>query len=145
MAKDELKTKATEVSVADFIAAVPDARRREEAAVIDAMHRRVTGRAPRMWGPSLIGYGSYASVYDSGRSGTMCRAGFSPRKAAMTLYLMGHYCDRQPEADVLFAQLGKYKNGKSCLYVSKLADVDLGVLERLVTLSWDVMNERYPR
>ena len=144
MAKAEIKTKATEVSVADFIAAVPDARRREEAAAIDAMHRRVTGLEPRMWGPSIIGYGSYDYVYDSGRSGTMCRAGFSPRKAAMTLYLMGHYCDRQPEADALLARLGKHKAGKSCLYLGKLADVDLEVLEKLVVLSWDVMNEHYP-
>lgn len=145
MAKNDVKTKATEVSVADFIAAVPEARRREEAAVIDAMHRRVTGLEPKMWGPSIIGYGSYDYLYDSGRSGTMCRAGFSPRKAAMTLYLMGHYCDRQPEADALFARLGKYKVGKSCLYVNKLADVDLEVLEQLIVLSWDVMNERYPK
>lgn len=145
MAKNEVKTKATEVSVADFIAAVPEARRRDEAAVIDAIHRRVTGLEPKMWGPSIIGYGSYDYVYDSGRSGTMCRAGFSPRKAAMTLYLMGHYCDRQPEADALFARLGKYKTGKSCLYVNKLADVDLDVLEQLIVLSWDVMNERYPK
>src|SRR3546814_15097467 len=87
MAKAEIKTKATDVSVADFIAAVPDARRREEAAIVDAIHRRITGLAPKMWGPSIIGYGSYDYVYDSGHSGTMCRAGFSPRKAAMTLYL----------------------------------------------------------
>ncbi len=144
MTKTALKTKATEVAVADFIAAVPEARRREEAAVIDALHRRITGLEPKMWGPSIIGYGSYDYVYDSGRSGTMCRAGFSPRKAAMTLYLMGNYCNRQDEADALFARLGKYKTGKSCLYVSKLADVDLDVLEELVALSWDVMNERYP-
>jgi Domain of unknown function (DU1801) len=144
MAKTEVKTKPTEISVADFIAAVPDARRREEAAIIDAMHRRVTRLEPKMWGPSIIGYGSYDYKYDSGHSGTMCRAGFSPRKAAMTLYLMGHYCDRQPEADALLARLGKYKNGKSCLYVNKLADVDLDILEQLVVLSWDVMNARYP-
>lgn len=144
MSKDEIKTKATEVSVADFIAAVPEAPRREEAAVINAMHRRVTGLEPKMWGPSIIGYGSYDYLYNSGRSGTMCRAGFSPRKAAMTLYLMGHYLDRQPEADALLEKLGKYKNGKSCLYINKLADVDLEVLEKLVVLSWDVMNERYP-
>ncbi|MGL3823564.1 DUF1801 domain-containing protein [Sphingopyxis sp. R3-92] len=144
MAKSEIKTKATEAIAADFIAAITEARRREEAGTIDAMHRRITGLEPRMWGPSIIGYGSYDYVYDSGRSGTMCRAGFSPRKAAMTLYLMGHYGDRQAEADALLAHLGKHKTGKSCLYISKLADVDLGVLERLVALSWDVMNERYP-
>ena len=123
---------------------MPDARRRDEASLIDAMHRRVTGLEPRMWGPSIIGYGSYEYSYDSGRSGTMCRAGFSPRKAAMTLYLMGHYRDRQPEADALLEKLGKYRNGKSCLYINKLADVDMDILEQLVRLSWDVMNERYP-
>lgn len=144
MGKTEIKTKATEVAVADFIAAVADARRREEAAVIDAMHCRVTGQAPKMWGPSIIGYGSYDYRYDSGHSGTMCRAGFSPRKAAMTLYLMGNYCNRQDEADALFARLGKYRTGKSCLYINKLADVDLEVLEKIVALSWDSMNEYYP-
>ena len=144
MAKTEIKTKATEVSVAEFIAAVPSEKRREEAAIVDAIHRRVTGQEPKMWGPSIIGYGSYDYLYDSGHSGTMCRAGFSPRKAAMTLYLMGNYYNRQDEADALFAKLGKYKTGKSCLYVNKLADIDLDVLEKLVVLSWDSMNEYYP-
>ena len=144
MAKAEIKTRATEIPVADFIAALPDARRREEAATIDAMHRRVTRLEPTMWGPSIIGYGSYDYVYDSGHSGTMCRAGFSPRKAAMTLYLIGNYCDRQNEADALFAKLGKHKTGKSCLYINKLADVDLDVLEQIVALSWDSMNKYYP-
>ncbi len=144
MAKAELKTKATEISVGTFIAALPDERRREEAAAIDALHRRVTGLEPKMWGPSIIGYGSYDYKYDSGREGTMCRGGFSPRKAAMTLYLMGNYCDRQAEVDDLFARLGKHTTGKSCLYIKKLADVDLEVLERLVAISWEVMNEKYP-
>lgn len=144
MGKAELKTKPTEVSAADFIAAVPDARRRDEAAVIDAMHRRVTGLEPKLWGPSIIGYGSYNYKYDSGREGTMCRAGFSPRKANLVLYLMGNYVDRQAEADALFARLGKHKTGASCLYINKLADVDLEALEGLVQLSWDVMNAKYP-
>jgi hypothetical protein len=144
MGKTEIKTKATEISVADFIAAVPETRRREEAEFIDAMHRRVTGLDPKMWGPSIIGYGSYDYVYESGRSGTMCRAGFSPRKAALTLYLMGNCCNRQDEADALFARLGKYKTGKSCLYINKLTDVDLNVLEQLVALSWASMNDVYP-
>ncbi len=144
MAKPELKTRASEVSVADFIAAVPDARRREEAEVIDAIHRHVTGLEPKMWGPSIIGYGSYDYKYYSGHSGTSCRAGFSPRKAAMTVYLMGTYCDQQAEAGDLFARLGKHSRGKSCLYIKKLADVDLAVLERLVELSWAAMKARYP-
>lgn len=144
MAGSANKTTATLVSVADFLAAVPDPRRREEAAVIDALHRRVTGCEPVMWGPSIIGYGSYHYRYDSGREGVMCRAGFSPRKAAMTVYLMGDYCDHRAEADNLFARLGKHTTGKSCLYIKKLADVDLEVLEKLVALSWACMNERYP-
>jgi len=144
MAKYEPKTKATEVAVAEFIAAVPEARRREEAAVLDAIHRRVTGLEPRMWGPTMIGYGSYDYTYASGHSGTAMRGGFSPRKGALTVYLMGHYCDRQPEADALFARLGKHKMTKSCLYINKLADVDLGALEGLVRLSWDLMNAKYP-
>ena len=144
MAKADLKTKPTEVSVAEFIAAVPDARRRDEAALIDALHRRVTGLEPKMWGQSIIGYGSYDYKYASGREGTMARAGFSPRKANLVLYLMGSYVDRQADADVLFARLGKHKTGAACLYITKLADVDLDALESLVKLSWDVMNERYP-
>ncbi len=144
MGKTEIKTKATEIDVADFIAALPEARRREEAAVIDAIHRRVTGLEPKMWGPSIIGYGSYNYRYESGHSGTMCRAGFSPRKAAITLYLMENYGDRQAEADALFAALGKHKTSKVCLYINKLADVDLAVLEKLVALTWDEMNRRYP-
>lgn len=144
MGKYEAKTKATEVAVEDFIAAVPDQRRREEAEVIDKLHRRVTGLDPKMWGPSMIGYGSYHYRYESGHEGVAMRGGFSPRKAAMTIYLMGNYCDRQPEADALFARLGKHKTGKSCLYINKLSDVDLDALEGLVKLSWDVMNDRYP-
>jgi len=144
LAKADLKTKPTEVSVAEFLAAVPDERRRAEAAEIDALHRRVTGCEPKLWGPTIVGYGSYDYKYDSGREGTMCRGGFSPRKAAMTIYLMGNYVNRQAEADDLFARLGKHTTGKSCLYIKKLADVDMTVLERLVQLSWDVMNETYP-
>lgn len=144
MAKADLKTKPTEVSVAEFLAAVPDERRRAEAAEIDALHRRVTECEPKLWGPTIVGYGSYDYRYDSGREGTMCRGGFSPRKAAMTIYLMGNYVNRQAEADDLFARLGKHTTGKSCLYIKKLADVDMTVLERLVQLSWDVMNEKYP-
>ncbi len=141
MAQAEAKTKPTAVSVADFIAAVPDPRRREEAGVIDALHRRVTGCEPTMWGPSIIGYGSYHYRYDSGREGVACRAGFSPRKAALVLYLAG---DEEPEAQALYARLGKHSKGKACLYIKKLADVDLAVVERLVELSWEVMNRRYP-
>ena len=144
MAKYEPKTKATEVSVEDFIAVVPHPRRREEAAALDTIHRRVTGLEPRMWGPTMIGYGSYRYKYASGHEGVAMRGGFSPRKAALTVYLMGNYAESQPEADALFARLGKHKFTKSCLYINKLADVDLDALEALVRLSWETMNARWP-
>lgn len=144
MAKAVLKTVATEVDVADFIAVVPDPRRREEAGVLDALHRKVTGCEPKMWGPSIVGYGSYSYRYESGREGAAARAGFSPRKPALTIYLMGTYVDRRSEADALFATLGKHKTGKSCLYINRLADVDLDTLEALVRLSWEAMNARWP-
>ena len=140
----ELKTKATAVGVEAFIAGLPDERRREEARALDAIYRRVTGLEPKMWGPSIVGYGSYDYRYDSGRTGTICRAGFSPRKDAMTLYLVSEYGSRQSEADALFARLGKHSTGKACLYVKRLDQVDAGALEGLVTLSWELMNERYP-
>jgi hypothetical protein len=138
----ELKTKATEVGVDDFIAGLPDERRRGEVRALDAIYRRVTGLEPKMWGPSIVGYGSYDYRYDSGRTGTMCKAGFSPRKAALTMYLAGWYGDRQAEADALFARLGKHSAGKACLYVKRLEQVDAGVLEQLIALSWERM-DRY--
>ena len=144
MGKYEAKTKATEVSVAVYIASLPDQRRREEAAALDALHRRVTGLEPKMWGPTMIGYGSYDYTYASGHSGTAMRGGFSPRKAALTVYLMGNYGEAQPEADALFARLGKHKFTKSCLYINKLGDVDLEALEGLVRLSWEAMEAKYP-
>ncbi|MGN3973999.1 DUF1801 domain-containing protein [Tsuneonella sp. SYSU-LHT278] len=144
MARYEAKTRVTPVSPAEFIAELPDPRRQEEARLLDALHRRVTGLEPKMWGPSIIGYGSYRYRYASGHEGEAMRAGFSPRKAALTVYLMGTYCDRQPEADALFARLGKHRAGKSCLYISRLSAVDSDALEGLVKLSWDTMNALYP-
>lgn len=140
MAKAELKTKPTELTVEQFIAGLPDERRREETRALDAIYRRVTGLRPKMWGPSIVGYGSYDYRYDSGRTGTMCKAGFSPRRAALTLYLAGSYGDRQGEADALFSRLGKHSTGKACLYVKRLEQVDADVLEQLVALSWERMD-----
>lgn len=139
-----MKTIATTADVADFIAAVPDPRRRAEAELVDALHRRITDCTPKLWGSSIIGYGSYDYRYDSGCEGTSCRAGFSPRKGAMTIYLMGTYGDHHAAADALFARLGKHKLGKACLYINRLDQVDMVVLEQLVRLSWDAMNAKYP-
>ena len=139
----ELKTKPTEVGVEDFIAGVEPAGKREDAPVLDALFRKVTGEPPRMWGPTIVGYGEYHYQYDSGHEGTMCRAGFSPRKAKHSLYLLG--CGGQDEAmEALLARLGKHSRGKGCLYVNKLADIDLGVLEEMIALSWRKSFERYP-
>jgi len=144
MAKAELKTKATEVSVADYIAAIPEPARRADAEVIDAMYRRVTGHEPKMWRPSIIGYGSYTYKYESGREGTMCRVGFSPRKGAHTLYAMQIASQCEGRGAELAAKLGKHTNGKGCLYIKKLSDVDLAVLEELIEMSWERMNAQYP-
>ena len=136
----EIKTKLTEVTVADFIAAVENPARREDARTVCAMLERVTGEPPRMWGPSIIGFGSYHYKYDSGHEGTMCRLGFSPRKAQIVLYVVTED-PRQPEQ---LARLGKHKTGTSCLYVNKLADVDMAVLEEMSRGALDWMNARYP-
>lgn len=145
MAKAVLKTTATEVNVADFIAAVSDPRRREEAAQLDALHRKITGCEPKMWGPSIVGYGVYHYKYESGREGTMARAGFSPRKAAAVVYLIGMYEGaRKLEADALFARLGPHSTGQACLYLKRLDKIDPEALEGLIRLSWAAINERWP-
>ena len=136
----ETKTKPTQASVDEFIAAVPDETRRADAKAVAAMLRRVTGLEPQMWGPSIIGFGSYHYQYDSGHEGVMCRIGFSPRKGQTVLYVL---TGRDGEA-ALLAKLGKHKTGKSCLYVNKLGDVDMEVLEEMAAGCWEWMNRRYP-
>lgn len=136
----ELKTKATQVRVADFIAAVPDPVRRADAETVCAMMTRLTGEEPRMWGPSIIGFGSYRYTYDSGHSGEMCRIGYSPRKAELVLYVL----TGKPEQAPLLDRLGKHKTGKSCLYIKKLADVDLAVVEDLIRTAKADMDATYP-
>ncbi len=143
MATAVLKTTATQASAADYIAALPEPGRRADAARLDALYRKVTGLEPKMWGPSIIGYGSYNYKYESGREGTMCRAGFSPRKAALVFYGMGSEAESVKGA-ALLAQLGKHTTGKGCLYIKRLADVDVAVLELLLTLNWQASRVCYP-
>jgi len=128
MAKSENKTKPTDVSPAEFIASVEHDRRREDAEVLLKWFEDVTGCAPKMWGPSLIGYGRYHYKYDSGREGDFLMTGFSPRKANLVMYIMPGYRDM----DEKLARLGKHKLGKSCLYINKLADIDMDVLQEIV-------------
>ena len=134
-----MKTRETDASVEDFIAAVADDRRREESRTVDAMMRKITGHPPRMWGPSIVGYGRYHYRYDSGREGDWFLTGFAPRKQALTLYIMPGF----GQYDDLMRRLGKHKTGKSCLYVTRLSNVDLAVLEDLVRLSVDFMTRKY--
>lgn len=128
----ENKTRATDMDVGAFLARIEPAQRREDGrAVLDLM-ARVTGEAPKMWGPSIIGFGTHSYRYDSGRSGEICRIGFSPRKAQLVFYLAAGL----PGRDALLAKLGAHATGKGCLYVRKLADIDLAVLEALIARSW---------
>ena len=124
----ENKTQPTDVDPADFIASVQHPTRRSDAETLLDMMTRVTGFQPRMWGETIIGFGRYHYKYDSGREGDYLLTGFSPRKANLVLYVMPGYDDVGDQ----LAELGKHKLGKSCLYVNKLADVDLEVLEQIV-------------
>lgn len=142
----ENKTKPTAASVDAFIEGVESAAKREDARVLDALFRKVTGEQAVMWGPTIVGYGSYHYVYDSGHEGDMCRVGFSPRKAKHSLYLLNCGKDGDDTGHVaLLARLGKHKRGAGCLYVNKLADIDLGVLEEMIANSWRNSHERYPQ
>ncbi|HBK93164.1 MAG TPA: hypothetical protein DDZ68_15995 [Parvularcula sp.] len=134
------KTIPTEVSVKDFVASVENPKRRADAQAALSMYKAITGAEPKMWGPSIIGYGSYHYKYESGREGDMCAAGFSPRGSAMVFYIMGGV----PEGDPLYARLGKHRLGKSCLYVNRLEDIDADVLRRIIARSWAYMMKAYP-
>ncbi len=136
----EIKTRPTEVTADAFIDAVENPVRRADAKVVLAMMERLTGETARMWGPSIIGFGSYHYRYDSGHEGTMCRIGFSPRKAELVLYVLTGAAGEAAQ----LARLGKHRTGKSCLYVKTLADVDVGVLEDIMRDTLAHMNERYP-
>jgi Domain of unknown function (DU1801) len=137
MTSYENTTKPTDVPVEEFIAQVEHPVRRADAEVLDEMFRRVTGKEPVMWGPTMVGYGRYHYEYDSGHSGDALAAGFSPRTANLSLYGL----ITQPEAPELLGRLGKHKLGKACLYVNKLADVDLGVLEELMRTGYRYVTE----
>lgn len=124
----ETKTKPTKVSVSGFIAAVTNETRRADAKALVKLFGTVTGWKPKMWGPTIIGFGAYHYTYESGHSGSICAAGFSPRGANLVLYISDF-----PAKAKLLKQLGKHKGGlKQCLYINKLADVDLAVLAKIL-------------
>lgn len=127
----ENKTKPTKASVAEFIDAIDDQTKRADAKTLVKLMQSATGEKPKLWGPSIIGFGSLHYVYDTGREGDMPLIGFSPRKAATVLYSTTAFSGAQ----ALLAKLGKHTTGKGCLYIKKLADVDQKVLETLITKS----------
>lgn len=139
MAKAELKTQKTKASVAQFIAGLEDETRRRDAKALDKMLRDITGEKPAMWGPAIVGYGSYRYRYESGREGDWMKIGFSPRKANLVLYIMPGF----DSYDALLKRLGRHKTGKSCLYINTLSDVDDNVLRQLASRSWNKMTEKY--
>ncbi|WP_306015946.1 DUF1801 domain-containing protein [Oceanicaulis sp. MMSF_3324] len=134
------KTQPTPEDVEAFLDAVEPERRREDAKTLNALFQRVTGWSPVMWGPSMIGYGQYHYRYESGREGDFLATGFSPRKTSLSIYIMPGY----GEYGAILDRLGKHKTGKSCLYVTKLADVDLDVLAELIQAGLDDLGRKWP-
>jgi len=135
----ENKTKATDASVEDYIASRANEEQRVDCKALMSIFKSVTKQAPKMWGPSIVGYGSYRYTYESGRTGEMCLAGFAIRGRELVVYLMAE----GGEQEALLSRLGKHKMGKSCLYFKRLADLDKMVLEQLVANSVVEMKRRY--
>jgi len=134
----ELKTRVNDASVMDFLKSVEDEQKRDDSLEIARIMEQVTKEKPKMWGPSIVGYGSYHYKGASGREGDWMLIGFSPRKQNITLYIMPGF-ERYPG---LMKKLGKHSTGKSCLYIKRLSDVDVDVLKELMTESLKVMKKQ---
>jgi hypothetical protein len=127
----ELKTKQNEGSVTEFLQAVPEERKRQDSFTILKLMQEITGQEPKMWGDSIIGFGTYHYKYASGREGDTPVTGFSPRKQNLTIYIIMGF----DGYEALLKKLGKYKTGKACLYINKLDDIDMSVLKELIQAS----------
>lgn len=141
VAKTTNTMQPTDADPYEFIEQVPNATRRADAERMIEIMQDITGEEPVMWGPSIIGFGSYHYVYASGREGDAPAAGFSPRKANLVVYLMKNYEEHYPEK---MAALGPYKSGKSCLYLTRLEKVDENILRFLIQDSYEMINEMFP-
>jgi len=135
----ELKTKENKASVEKFLKGVSDTKKREDSFTILEMMKKITKKEPKMWGPSIVGFGKYHYKYESGREGDFFISGFSPRKQNLTIYIMPGF----KKYEELMKKLGKYKTGKSCLYIKRLEDVDMKILKELVSSSFKYMKEKY--
>ena len=134
------KTQPTIISPAEFIAAVEPDRRRKEGEILLELFEKTTGWKPKMWGPSIIGFGEYHYKYETGREGDFMATGFSPRKAKLSIYIMPGYSDYGS----IMQRLGKHSVGKSCLYINKLDDIDLDVLTELIETGVKDLSKKYP-
>ncbi|HOC24909.1 MAG TPA: DUF1801 domain-containing protein [bacterium] len=139
MAKNDLKTRVNEASVTEFLNSVSDEQRRNDCLEILAVMKKITKEEPKMWGASIVGFGSYHYKGKGGREGDWMLTGFSPRKQNLVLYLMGGFDDHAE----LLSKLGKFTTGVGCLYIKKLEDVDRTILEKLVQASYDKMKQLY--
>lgn len=140
MSRYEAKTKPTEASVESYLAAITDDARRADCEELVRIFRRVTGCEPKMWGTSIVGFDQYHYTYASGHSGTSCILGFSSRKGDLSVYMVAGY----EGAEKLLAKLGKHRIGKACLYLKRLADIDLAVLEQLAAKALKETHRQYP-
>lgn len=135
----ENKTKASDASVDAYLKAIEDPTRRTDCQALVRLMQAITGERPRMWGSSIVGFGSYHYRYESGREGDACATGFSSRKTDISVYLTADF----PGQKALLARLGKHKMGKACLSIRRLSDIDMGVLEQLVAGSVEAVRDRY--
>lgn len=140
MAQAQNKTQSTDADVTAFLEAVEHPTRRADGLALDQLFRKASGFTPRIWGPSLVGYGRYDYTYESGRQGSSLATGFSPRKANLSIHIMPGYADFGP----LLNRLGKHKKAVSCLYVNKLADIDMDVLEEIIRAGLRDLSARWP-
>ena len=136
----ELKTKRTEASVEEYLDTIEDPRRRADCVAIAALLKKVMKCEPRMWGPSIVGFGSYHYRYATGHEGDACLVGFSSRKPEIVIYIADAFESREQ----LLQELGKHRTGKVCLYIKRLSDIDVAVLEKLLKASVAAMRKRYP-
>jgi hypothetical protein len=136
----ELKTKQTDLSVQAYLEAIDDEQRRHDCMAIIEIMRRVTKEEPKMWGAGIVGFGSYHYKYESGHEGDACLVGFASRKGDISLYIMSGFEGRER----LLTELGKHKTGKACLYIKRLSDIQIPVLEKLVSESVALIRRRYP-
>ena len=136
----ELKTKPNEKSVEEFLKTVENPKRQTDCYELLKLMKDITGEDPVMWGDSIVGFGTYHYKYKSGHEGEWFIAGFAPRKQNLTLYIMSGF----DQYDKLLEKLGKFKTGKSCLYINKLTDIEISILKDLIIESVNYMKKQYP-